>query len=48
MAKSPKRRGFSTGRIQGYKKTPRTRHQVIKGTEQKFSKITKSWHPRRR
>ena len=30
MAKSPKRRGYSTGRIKGYKKTPRTRHQVIK------------------
>ena len=29
-AKSPKRRGYSTGRIKGYKKTPRTRHQVIK------------------
>lgn len=29
MAKSPKRRGYSSGRIKGYKKTPRTRHQVI-------------------
>ncbi|NEO55840.1 MAG: hypothetical protein F6K54_23885 [Okeania sp. SIO3B5] len=48
MAKSPKRRGYSSGGIKGYKKTPRTRHIVIKGTEQKFSKITKSWHPRRR
>nr|WP_293095894.1 hypothetical protein [Okeania sp. SIO2F4] len=48
MARSPKRRGYSTGRIKGYKTTPRTRHQVIKGREQKFSKITKSWHPCRR
>ncbi|NEP91429.1 MAG: transposase [Okeania sp. SIO2C2] len=29
MATSPKRRGYSSGRIKGYKKTPRTRHQVI-------------------
>ncbi|NES66427.1 MAG: hypothetical protein F6K24_14790 [Okeania sp. SIO2D1] len=29
MTTSPKHRGYSTGRIQGYKTTPRTRHQVI-------------------
>ncbi len=29
-AKSPKRRGYSSGRIKGDKKVPRTRHQVIK------------------
>jgi len=29
-AKSPKRRGFSPGRIKGDKKVPRTRHKVIK------------------
>ena len=30
IAKSPQRRGYSSGRIKGYKKAPRTRHQVIK------------------
>ena len=30
ITKSPKRRGYSSGRIKGYKKAPRTRHQVIK------------------
>ena len=30
IAKSPKRRGYSSGRIKGYKKVPRSRHQVIK------------------
>ena len=30
LVKSPKRRGYSAGRIKGYKKVPRTRHQVIK------------------
>jgi hypothetical protein len=30
IAKSPKRRGYSAGRIKGEKKVPRTRHQVIK------------------
>ena len=29
MTTSPKHRGYSTGRIKGYKKTPRTRHQLI-------------------
>ena len=29
-AKFPKRRGYSVGRIKGYKKAPRTRHDVIK------------------
>lgn len=33
IAKSPKRRGYSSGRIKGYKKVPRTRHQVIKKTK---------------
>ena len=32
-AKSPKRRGYSSGRIKGDKKVPRTRHQVIKKTK---------------
>jgi hypothetical protein len=32
-AKSPKRRGYSSGRIKGYKKAPRSRHQVIKKTK---------------
>ncbi len=30
IAQFPKRRGYSSGRIKGYKKAPRTRHQVIK------------------
>ncbi len=30
ITKSPKRRGYSSGRIKGYKKAPRSRHQVIK------------------
>ncbi len=30
ITKSPKPRGYSSGRIKGYKKVPRTRHQVIK------------------
>ena len=30
ITKSPKPRGYSSGRIKGYKKTPRTRYQVIK------------------
>ncbi len=30
VPKSPKRRGYSEGRIKGDKKVPRTRHQVIK------------------
>ena len=30
ITKSPKRRGYSSGGIKGYKKAPRTRHQVIK------------------
>ncbi len=33
IAKSPKRRGYSSGRIKGYKKVPRSRHQVIKKTK---------------
>ena len=33
ITKSPKPRGNSSGRIKGYKKTPRTRHQVIKKTK---------------
>ena len=30
ITKSPKPRGYSSGRIKGYKKVPRTRYQVIK------------------
>ena len=30
ITKFPKRRGYSSGRIKGYKKVPRSRHQVIK------------------
>ena len=33
IAKSPKRRGYSSGRIKGYKKVPRSRYQVIKKTK---------------
>ena len=33
VPKSPKRRGYSSGRIKGDKKVPRTRHQVIKKTK---------------
>ncbi|MDJ0533015.1 MAG: NF041680 family putative transposase [Xenococcaceae cyanobacterium MO_207.B15] len=33
ITKTPKRRGYSSGRIKGYKKAPRTRHQVIKKTK---------------
>ncbi|NES72971.1 MAG: hypothetical protein F6K24_51135 [Okeania sp. SIO2D1] len=43
MARTPKHRGYSPGRIKGYKTTPRTRHQVIKGRAKKFSKTTKSF-----
>jgi hypothetical protein len=39
-AQSPKRRGYSPGRIKGEKKEPRTRHQVIK--KQRFCKNKKS------
>jgi hypothetical protein len=33
IAQSPKRRGYSPGRIKGDKKVPRTRHQVIRKTK---------------
>lgn len=33
ITKSPKRRGYSSGRIKGAKKVPRSRHQVIKKTK---------------
>ncbi len=33
IAKSPQRRGYSSGRIKGYKKVPRPRYQVIKKTK---------------
>ena len=33
ITKSPKRRGYSSGRIKGSKKVPRSRHQVIKKTK---------------
>ena len=35
IAKSPQRRGYSSGRIKGYKKVPRTRHQVIRKSQKK-------------
>jgi hypothetical protein len=38
IAKFPKRRGYSSGRIKGYKKAPRTRHQVIKKGQKKAMK----------
>ncbi|MDE5108735.1 MAG: hypothetical protein O4808_17325 [Trichodesmium sp. St17_bin3_1_1] len=40
-AKFPKRRGYSSGRIKGYKTTPRTRHQVIKKGRKKSKKQLK-------
>ncbi len=40
-AKSPKRRGYSSGRIKGYKKVPRVRHQVIKKQRKKSTYSTK-------
>ena len=40
-AKSPKRRGYSSGRIKGYKKVPRTRHQVIKKQKKNPKHLTK-------
>ncbi len=42
ITKSPKRRGYSSGRIKGYKKSPRTRHQVIKKTKNVNKKIEKA------
>ena len=41
-AKSPKRRGFSSGRIKGEKKGTRTRHQVIKKTQKSPPKDSKA------
>ena len=41
MASIPKRRGYSSGRIKGYKKTPRTRHQVIIKSQKKSKKQRK-------
>ena len=42
-AKFPKRRGYSPGRIKGYKKAPRTRHDVIKkGTKKSTEKLKAS------
>lgn len=41
-AKSPKRRGFSSGRIKGEKKGRRTRHQVIKKTQKSSPKNSKA------
>ena len=40
-AKSPKRRGYSPGRIKGEKKVPRTRHQVIKKQSKRKNKKSK-------
>ena len=43
-AKFPKRRGYSVGRIKGYKKAPRTRHDVIKKGQKKSTEKPKaSW-----
>ncbi|WP_013334735.1 NF041680 family putative transposase [Gloeothece verrucosa] len=43
FASSPKRRGYSCGRIKGYKQELRTRHQVIKKTQKnQLSKVTTS------
>jgi hypothetical protein len=41
-AKSPKRRGFSAGRIKGDKKGTRIRHQVIKKTQKSPPKDSKA------
>jgi hypothetical protein len=41
-AKSPKRRGFSSGRIKGEKKVRRTCHQVIKKTQKSSPKNSKT------
>ncbi|MCL2938525.1 MAG: hypothetical protein MGU50_19250 [Trichodesmium sp. MAG_R02] len=41
MATSPKRPGHSSGRIKGYKKTSRTRHQVIIKGQKKSKKEQK-------
>ncbi len=41
-AKSPKHRGFSSGRIKGEKKVKRTRHQVIKKTQKSSTKNKKA------
>ncbi len=40
-AQSPKRRGYSPGRIKGEKKLPRTRHQVIKKQPKRKNKKSK-------
>jgi len=40
-AQSPKRRGYSPGRIKGHKKVPRTRHQVIKKQSKRKNKKVK-------
>ena len=42
FAKFPKRRGFSSGRIKGYKKAPRTRHDVIKKVSKKSTENLKA------
>ncbi len=42
ITKSPKPRGYSSGRIKGYKKSTRTRHQVIKKTKKISKKIKKA------
>ena len=42
ITKSPKRRGYSSGRIKGYKKAPRSRHQVIKKTKKVNKKKLKA------
>ncbi len=42
ITKSPKPRGYSSGRIKGYKKSTRTSHQVIKKTKKVSQKIKKA------
>ncbi len=42
ITKSPKPRGYSSGRIKGYKKSPRNRHQVIKKSKKVKSKSKKA------
>ncbi len=42
ITKSPKPRGYSSGRIKGYKKSPRTRHQVIKKAKKVKQKSKKA------
>ena len=42
ITKSPKPRGYSSGRIKGYKKSPRTNYQVIKKSKKVKNKTKKA------